>query len=289
MSERAENDHEHQSKSLHKTDNNWCTRIVDQLEQSDLPDRLKLIRRLKNCAQYRQHGLNSGKKRNYCNLRYLCKACADMHANSIAMEYATKILSLMIEFELYPLFMTLRPKAGIDLVQQLIQLDQILKKIQDQRKNHFYKGKRFTEFCRFQYSLVMLEVIRTTDNQLWFPHVHSIVLNPSSNALFNLPVLANEWRKISESEVPPDVETVKAADLFRNNFRSQNLTLQTQGTIFRNLKKMIEYPFKMVHKDQSPLLCPSDQIAVHSAMRRRQRIREWTTPKNYLQTHINKL
>ncbi len=288
MSERPQNARHHQSKSLHKTDDYLCTLLFQQLEQSDLPDKCKLIRRLKSCAQYRRNGLNSGKKPNYCNLRYLCETCSEREAQRYAVKYADKILELMIRFELCPYFMTLRPEAGIDLVQQLSQLNDYLMKIQQQRSNYFYHGKRRTEFCRFHYALLMLEVTRANDIQFWRPHVHAIVLNPSSNRPFNLPELATDWRKISGLNIAPRIEHVKVTNQSLNRNGFQNPTVLTQGTIFRSLKRMIKYSFKMV-KDQIPLLCPSDQITVYSAMRRRQRIREWTAPENYFQSHISKL
>jgi len=283
MSLRPQNDPEHQSKSLHKTDDYWCTPLIRQLEKSDLPDRFKLTRRLRNCAQYRRYGLNSGKKPNYCHLRYLCKACADRYAKRVALEYATKILGLMIQFGLCPFFVTLSPRAENDLVQQLVQVERMLNKIRQKRKNHFSHGTQFTEFCRFLYAFVILEVKRTQDGQLWFPHVHFIALNPLADVRFNLSDLATEWRMVSESEIPPHVKSTTAGKLFRRCQRSDSISEDMKGKIFRDLQRIIQYALK-------PLpLCLSDQIVVHSAMRGTHRYREWAMPKSHGQFHSSKV
>ncbi len=278
MSERPQNNYERRSRSIHKTEDYSCTAMIEHLEQSDLPDKSRVIKKLEDCATYRRNGLKTMKKRNFCNLRYLCKSCTDREALGYAMSYSNRIMNLMVRFELCPLFMTLRPTSGSDLVQQLLQLNSYLTKIQQQRSNYLHHGKRFTEFCRFQYALAMIEVARASDTTLWFPHVHAIVLNPISNALFDIPALADEWTTISGLTIRPHVEPTKAGDLFQDSIRSQQLTIQTRGAIINHLKNLIVYSLKMSAKDQPPL-CPADLIAVRSAMYRRQRIREWPMSK----------
>jgi hypothetical protein len=273
MSLRPQNEPEHQSKSLHKTDDYWCTPLTRQLELSDLPDRVKLIKRLKRCAQYRRNGLNSGKVKNFCNLRYLCRFCSVRDANNIAQQYAEKILDLMIRFELCPIFMTLSPRPGVDLVQQLEQVEEILGRIRQQRKNHFSHGKRFNEFCRFQSALVSLEVKRTDDGSLWFPHVHGIFLNQFPTPRFNKTKLDAEWLAISGAEKRPEVKNTTAGRLFRDWQRSGSIPDEIKDKIKRDLRRMIRYPLKPLR------FCLQDLIAVHSAMRGRHRIREWPMPK----------
>jgi hypothetical protein len=252
--------------------------MVQYLDQTDFPDKLKLIKQLQNCATYRRNGLNSGKIPNFCNLRYLCEACTDREAKEYATTYAHKIIELLFRFELCPLFMTLRPTSGSDLVQQLLHLNSYLTKIQQQRSNYFHHGKRFTEFCRFQYALVMIEVARAKDERLWRPHVHAIVLNPTSQALFNLPELASDWTRISGLTISPHVETTRPHDLIQAAIRSKQLTFRTRGVIVNHLMKLVKYSLKLSPEDQPPL-CPADLIAVRSAMYRRQRIREWPMSK----------
>jgi hypothetical protein len=248
--------------------------MIEQLEQSDSPEHSKLIRRLKNCAQYRRYGLDSGKKPNFCKLRYLCRFCSVRDANNIARQYAKKILDLMIRFELCPIWMTLSPRPGSDLVLQLAQLEQLLTKIRQQRKNHFSHAKGFTEFCRSRYAMLILEVKRTKDGQLWFPHVHAIVLNQLPDSMFIRSNLNNEWEKISGSEVRPDLSMTTAGRLFRNWQRSGSISDEMKVKILRDLERMIRYALKPL-----PLSLP-DQISVHSAMRGRHRIREWTMAKS---------
>lgn len=271
MAEDPQRNFEHQSTSIHKTEEYWCTSMIQQLEQSDLPYECRLGEKIKNCAQYRRYGLKSEKKPNYCHVRYLCNYCSKADIRQAVEDHANSIFNLMIQSDLCPIFMTLSPRPGIDLVQQLDQVEKILGRIRQQRKNHFSRGTRFSEFCRFQSALVFLEVKRTDDESLWFPHVHAIVLNPLLNVRFNQPDLNVEWMAISGSEVPPHVKTTTPGNLFRRWQPSGSIPDEIKDKILRNLRRLIRYALKPLR------LCPADLIAVHSAMFRRKRIREWTT------------
>lgn len=280
MSQDPQKHYEYRSRFLHKTEDYRCTPMIEYLKQTGLPHKKPLIEKLEVCAQFHRYGLHSEKIPNFCNLRYLCDDCTKRKTLGDAMRYSNKIMKLMIRYQLYPLNMTLKPTSGRDLVQQLLLLDGYLKKIRQQRSNFYNHGKGFTEFCRSQYALVMIEVTRAKeDTSLWRPHVHAIVLNPISDTLFDLPALANEWTTISGLTIRPEVKPTTAGDLFEESIRSQSqITLATQGAIHNDLKKQIMYPFKL-SSDNQPPLCPEDKIAVYSAMFRRHRIREWTMPK----------
>ncbi len=270
MAEDPQSNFEHQSTSIHKTEEYWCTSMIQQLE---LSDRRKLAHKIKNCAQYRRYGLKSGKKPNFCHVRYLCQYCSTVDSKPLVEHHANRIFNLMTQFELCPILMTLSPKPGMDLVQQLEQVEVVLGKIRQRRKNHFSRRIGFSEFCRFQSALVFLEVKRTDDgSSLWFPHVHAIVLNRLPNPRFNKADLNADWFEISGSEVPPDVITSTSATLFRRWQPSGSIPDEIKDKILRDLRRMIRYALK-------PLpLSVSDKIAVHSAMKGRHRIREWTTP-----------
>ena len=261
------------STSLSKTDTYWCTPLIRYLKESAVPANIRLAKKLADCAQYRRFGLKSGKKPNFCNQRFLCEYCSKADSKRAVEAHAGKLLDLILQHSLCPLWLTLSPPVGESLPQALTRLNRILGKVRQQRKNHFSHGKRFTEFCRFQYALMMLEVKRTQDQQLWFPHVHAITLNPLNDRLFNLPDLVYEWTAISESSVRPYVEATTAGKLLMRFQTPSQVSLPVQEKMRDDLRRLIRYSLKFIPFN------PSDQLAVYSAMRGQHRIREWRITK----------
>ncbi len=93
-------------------------------------------------------------------------------------ERTDKLVGLIAQHKLKPLFLTLPIPAGIDLAERFAFLEGVYKRISNSRKNHKAGRVQFNEFCRPLFVLWFFEIARcTTDPEMWFPHLHGVALN----------------------------------------------------------------------------------------------------------------
>jgi hypothetical protein len=256
--------------------------MIDFLQQSGERENYSLADRLEKCAIYRRNGLRSDKVPNYCNLRFLCRSCSERIAKRKAKQFSAIIQELMFRLDLIPFMLTLKPKSSYSLSLALSQLETHLQKIRHRRKNHSSGRSTFTEFCRPQYLLLAIEIIRTQDHREWFPHIHALALNPSEEPHFVFPSLFQEWEEISGSPVRPHVKGTNAGRTFQKLQRSI-VASSVQAKVSRQLRTVIEYPLK------PPELCPQDRLIVYNTIKNKNLIRQWRVTEGRCFRPFNRL
>jgi phage pi2 protein 07 len=172
---------------------------IPQFDKADT----KLFRKIENCASYlifRTYP-ELGKTRLLgtcsCKEHLLCAFCAARRGVRNAVAYQERVESLLNENPYQQLmFVTFTVKNGSDLFGRFTHLKNSITRFLKKRNNALARPELYSSFSSANGGVFAYEFKRGSNENLWHPHIHMLLLQ-SSDSYIDIQAVKDEWQEIT--------------------------------------------------------------------------------------------